>query len=105
LEYASTGRKKVVKVAKVAVLQPLVFMETPPLPPLVGRFGRNVKMARVPLLTFFRTGRKKVVKAVKPVLKDIRRILAEVEIDQSKFAQVYKAGNGQLTKFRLVALI
>ncbi len=29
------------------------------------------------------------------MLKDIRRILAEVEIDQSKFASVYKAGNGQ----------
>jgi len=62
-------------------------------------------MGRVPLLTFFRTGRKKVVKAVKPVLNDIRRILAEVEIDPLRFETVYKAGNGQLTKFRLVALI
>lgn len=30
------------------------------------------------------------------VLKDIRRILAEVEIDQGLFSQVYKAGNGQM---------
>ena len=29
------------------------------------------------------------------VLKDIRRILAEVEIDQGIFSQVYRAGNGQ----------
>ena len=30
------------------------------------------------------------------VLKDIRRIFAEVEIDQGLFSQVYRAGNGQM---------